>query len=113
MILPVEKCDVISELHDHIECERARFLAEHDHEACQRILVSLRPSRRFCHIPDDQTHGKATHARWMLDNQVPYCDPCFVDVFGPHDCRNLGCSREPCGDAGKLLDDEALESPDE
>lgn len=79
----------------------------HDHDLCEELLLSLRPSQRFCHIPEDDTHGVATHAKPGFGNGVrPYCADCFADVYGPHNCDRLACPLNPCQDSGKVPEDE-------
>lgn len=91
-------------------------MISHDHDQCEALLLTLRPSQRFCKIADDGSHGKATHAiPSALEAILPgmpkgavscYCDECFVDIYGLHDCLRLGCENPPCRDFGRLATDE-------
>lgn len=89
----------------------------HDHDQCEALLLTLRPSQRICKITDDGSHGKATHARpGVLDLIIPsmpsgavspYCDECFAEIYGAHDCEKLGCPNRPCKDSERMPAEES------
>jgi hypothetical protein len=110
MMLPVASCAMVQEPHDHIGCRRFAWMFAHDHDDCKTLLLELRPSQRMCTVADDETHGTASHAvRGYAGGVLPRCEECFLDVYGPHDCRALDCPSKPwpCTEVGKTPEVEA------
>jgi hypothetical protein len=79
---------------------------EHDHGLCLRNLKAFRETVPLCHIEEDPAIP-ATHALNGVAGGIRlYCDPCFEDVYGPHNCERLACKENPCPLSGKLPEEE-------
>jgi hypothetical protein len=103
--------------HEHADCERvlqtrfktvcecAHTRSDH-HDAddgpggcawcdCTRYVVKP-DGKPYCGI-EEQRQFPAVHAIKGVTGWRLYCDPCFIDIYGPHNCERLGCkSPETC-----------------
>lgn len=94
--------------HDHAACERVLLRTFAPEKVCTCghtrmehifktegctycVCVAFHEGGRPVCTIEEETPFLATHAIKGISGWRLYCDACFADVYGPHDCARLGC----------------------